>query len=102
MSWSGILSQAFGKHGGELNRLCDRGTLAGLQFFTPQSSSRSLTRLACDILIILLGWSRIIWWPRYLEFTTAPRHMKSILLDISAVNQLYRGSELDTARPLST
>src|ERR1700678_4116008 len=52
--------------------------------------------------MVLLGWSRISRWPRYLVLITGPRQTISIDCEICETNHSYRGRELVTARPSST
>ena len=52
--------------------------------------------------MILLGRSRTTRWPRYLVLITGPRQINSIDFEISDTNHLYKGSELEIARPSST
>ena len=52
--------------------------------------------------MVLFERSHTTHWPKYLVLITGPRQINSMDFDISDTNHLYRGSELDTARPSST
>ena len=52
--------------------------------------------------MVLLGRLRTTRWPKYLVLMTGPRQMNSMDFEISDTNHLYKGRELEMARPLST